>query len=195
MTENISAQVNGITLDLLKGNIVKQEVDAVVNAANTSLLGGGGVDGAIHLHAGPGLLEETRKLGGCKVGDAKITGGYNLPAKHIIHTVGPVYDLYYNPDAPQLLASAYRRSLEIAAAHNLKTIAFPAISTGAYRYPLVEASEIALKTVYEFTLENQDSSRGFELVRFVLYTSDAFNAFGKTLRQLAEKFPHHIRLT
>ena len=130
-------KVNQTIIELQQGNITKQDVDAIVNAANTSLLGGGGVDGAIRA-AGRELLEECRMLRGCKTGDAKITKGHNLPARHIIHTVGPTY---HNPDASALLTCAYQRSLEVAYENNIKTIAFPAISTGAFGYPLPEASD------------------------------------------------------
>lgn len=134
---------------VITGDITKLTVDVIVNAANTSLLGGGGVDGAIHRAAGPELVEECRKLNGCKVGQAKITKGYRLPARHVIHTVGPVWQGGGKGEA-DLLASCYRKSLELAVANGCQTIAFPAISTGIYRYPKEDAARIAVGTVADF---------------------------------------------
>src|SRR5688500_4443905 len=136
-------------IDVIQGDITKLNVDAIVNAANSSLLGGGGVDGAIHRAAGPGLLAECRTLGGCPTGGAKITGGYDLPARHVIHTVGPVW---HGGDAGEddLLAECYRNSLSLALQHGLRTVAFPAISTGAFGFPLKRATGIAVLEVTYF---------------------------------------------
>ncbi len=132
-------------IHLAQGDLTEFLVDAIVNAANNSLLGGGGVDGAIHRQAGPELLTECRSLGGCETGDAKITKGYSLPALHVIHTVGPVYRGGHSGEA-QKLANCYKRCFEVAAQSGLKSLAFPSISTGAYGYPINEACEIALRT-------------------------------------------------
>ena len=140
-------------IEVLKGDITKLEVDAIVNAANESLLGGGGVDGAIHRAAGSKLLEECRTLSGCKTGQSKITKGYNLPAKFVIHTVGPVWHGGKNNER-ELLKSCYTTALNLAKENGIKTIAFPAISCGVYRFPLEEACEIATNTVKEFITTN-----------------------------------------
>jgi len=173
-------KINNATLELVQGDITQQGTDAIVNAANPTLLGGGGVDGAIHRGAGPQLLEECRTLGGCKTGDAKITKGYNLKAKHVIHTVGPVYRRD-GKQAPELLASAYRRSLEVAGEKNLKSVAFPSISTGAYGYPLTEAAPIALKTVADYLKKHPD----IELVRFVLFDGKTLGVYEEALKKLS----------
>ena len=153
-------------VELVRGDITQQNTDAIVNAANTSLLGGGGVDGAIHRAGGPAILEECRRLGGCATGDAKITGGGRLRARFVIHTVGPVYGGGTRREA-ELLASAYRRSLEVAVANGVRSLAVPSISTGAYRFPIAEAATVALRTVTEFLATNPGA---LDLVRFVLFS-------------------------
>jgi len=157
-------------LEVLQGDITKLKVDAIVNAANSSLLGGGGVDGAIHRAAGPGLLEECRTLGGCRTGEAKITKGYNLPARWVIHTVGPIWQ-GGTQNEDELLASCYRNSLALAREHGIRTIAFPAISTGAYGFPMERAARIAVREVKRFL--QQDTT--LEKVILVAYDKRAYD--------------------
>jgi len=166
----------GTEIGLARGDITKLDVDAIVNAANTTLLGGGGVDGAIHRAAGPELVVECRTIGGCRPGEAKITCGYNLPARFIIHTVGPVWRGGGRGEA-EVLASCYRNSLQLAVGNGIKTIAFPAISCGAYRYPVSEASQIAVETTREF-LANSDK---IDKLIFVVATDEIFAAYRRLL--------------
>jgi O-acetyl-ADP-ribose deacetylase (regulator of RNase III) len=158
-------------IELWQGDITTLQVDAIVNAANSSLLGGGGVDGAIHRAAGPQLLAECKTLGGCATGEAKITGGYRLPARHVIHTVGPVY--HNRPEDPKLLASCYRNSLRLAVENEVRTIAFPAISCGVYRYPLEEACRIAVDTVREALQKDQT----LEKVIFAVFSAELYDLY------------------
>jgi len=171
--------IQDATVELIQGDITLQETDAIVNAANHSLLGGGGVDGAIHRAGGPAILAECKRLNGCATGDAKITSGGNLKARYVIHTVGPVYRDGKSGE-PELLASCYRRSLETALEHSLKTVAFPSVSTGVYGYAYDEAAGIALSTVKKFLEENS----GIERVRFVLFNEPVYKAFENAMKRI-----------
>lgn len=173
------AQINHAIIELVQGDITQQATDAIVNAANSSLLGGGGVDGAIHRAAGPELLAETRQLGGCQTGDAKISRGYRLKAKYVIHAVGPIYQSH-NVLVAEQLASAYKRSLELTEANGIRTISFPSISTGAYGYPLEEAAPIALKTVIDYVAQHSHIDRA----AFILFNEQAVDAYAFALAQL-----------
>ncbi len=164
-------------VELLEGDIVAQDVDALVNAANSSLLGGGGVDGAIHRAAGPELLAECRTLGGCPTGQARLTRGYHLKARFVIHAVGPVYRGH--PQDAELLSAAHHSSLELASGHQIRSLAFPAISTGAYGYPLDEAAQIALQTVERYLEAHPE----IELVRFVLWGEHARTAYQRAAQE------------
>jgi O-acetyl-ADP-ribose deacetylase (regulator of RNase III) len=163
-------------LALARGDITKLAIDAIVNAANTALLGGGGVDGAIHRAAGPQLLAECKTLAGCRSGEAKITRGYSLPARFVIHTVGPVWSGGESGE-PETLANCYRNSLQIAVTNDVRTIAFPAISCGVYRYPIVDAARIAVDTTSEFLRENNS----VEQVTFVVSTDEIYEAYRRLL--------------
>ncbi len=171
--------INTSTLELVQGDITRQEVDAIVNAANETLLGGGGVDGAIHRAAGPELLAECRTLGGCPTGSAKITRGYKLRARYVIHAVGPIYrDGKHNEAA--LLASAYRTALELASQHQCASVAFPAISTGAYGYPMEDAARIAFRTIIDYLEQHPE----IKLVRMVLYDARAYTIHARVLEEV-----------
>ena len=163
-------------IDIVRGDITTFDVDAIVNAANTTLLGGGGADGAIHRAAGPELLAECRTLGGCLPGQAKITRGHRLSARFVIHTVGPIYRCGKHGEA-QTLANCYRNSLRLAVENDIKTIAFPAISCGAYGYPIREAAHIALKTTREFL----GATDKMDKVIFVLWSEDVYKAYRQVL--------------
>jgi O-acetyl-ADP-ribose deacetylase len=164
-------------IEILRGDITNLEVDAIVNAANTTLLGGGGVDGAIHRAAGAELLAECRTLGGCEPGQAKITRGYHLPARFVIHTVGPVWRGGKHDEA-RILANCYRNSLQLAVENQIKTIAFPAISCGAYGYPVEEAAHIAFKTTRDFLTTNDELQK----VIFVIWGEDVYDAYGRMMK-------------
>src|SRR5438128_3836254 len=163
-------------IEIIQGDITKLDVDAIVNAANTTLLGGGGVDGAIHRAAGAELLAECRTLGGCEPGKAKITRGYRLPARFVIHTVGPIWRGGKHGE-PETLADCYRNSLQLAVENGIKTIAFPAISCGAYGYPIEEATQIALKTTREFILSTDKIAK----VIFVLWGGEIYEEYRRLL--------------
>jgi O-acetyl-ADP-ribose deacetylase len=178
---NANATINGRVLELALGDITAQDVDAIVNAANNSLAGGGGVDGAIHRAGGPAIMEETRRRypDGCPTGSAVISGASKLRAKYVIHAVGPVWR-GGQVGEEQLLASAYRTALELAAEHGCRSVALPALSTGAYRYPLDEAARIAINTAANF-LKQLPADSPLNLVRFVLFSADALTAFEQAL--------------
>ncbi len=171
--------INKGIISLIEGDITKQETDAIVNAANKSLLGGGGVDGAIHKAGGPEILEECKKTGGCETGDAVLTTGGKLNASYVIHAVGPIYRGGLNNER-QMLENAYLNSLKLASSNKINRISFPSISTGAYGYPLEEAAEIALRTVINYLKENSD----IDLIRFVLFGEKTLGVYEKTLKKL-----------
>jgi O-acetyl-ADP-ribose deacetylase (regulator of RNase III) len=168
-------------IEILQGDITRLEVDAIVNAANPSLLGGGGVDGAIHRAAGPKLLEACRAVGGCPTGEARITGGYNLPARNVIHTVGPVYS--GKAEDSRLLSRCYANSLHLAVKHHVTSIAFPAISCGVYGYPVKEACKIAMDTACSFLRDNSNIAK----VIFIVFSSENFEIYSEYFRNLADE--------
>lgn len=171
-------------IQTVMGDITKvDDLEAIVNAANNSLLGGGGVDGAIHRAAGPELLAECRTLHGCETGEAKITKAYRLPCKYVIHTVGPVWHGGKHGES-SLLENAYRNSLQCTVDNGIKTLAFPSISTGVYRYPVEQAASIAVKTVRDFCVQNPGK---IETVRFVLFSADALSAYDKAIGEYRVK--------
>jgi O-acetyl-ADP-ribose deacetylase (regulator of RNase III) len=172
----METRINNTTLSIVQGDITREDTEAIVNAANTTLLGGGGVDGAIHRAGGPKILEECRALGGCPTGEARITTGGDLKAGYVIHTVGPVYR-GGNSGESLLLANCYRHSLEIASGKGIRSISFPAISTGAYGYPVSEAARIALETTIRYAKGHPE----IDLVRFVLFTQSDLKAWEKAL--------------
>jgi len=175
----MEVKINSATLALVQGDITKEETDAIVNAANSGLRGGGGVDGAIHRAGGSSIMEECRKIGYCPTGQAVVTTGGNLKAKHVIHTVGPVYKGGARGEA-NLLKSAYLESLKQVTKKDAKSVSFPAISAGIYGYPLNEAARIAIKTTIDYLKEN----KGIELVRFVLFDKKIYDIFSEELRKL-----------
>ena len=166
-------------LELVQGDITQQDTEAIVNAANSSLLGGGGVDGAIHRAGGPQILEECRKIGGCPPGEARITSGGKLKARYVIHTVGPIYYGGQSGEA-QTLANAYRNSLALASQRGIKSLSFPSISTGAYGYPIEAAAAIALRSVIDYLQAHPE----MELVRFVLFGQSAYDVYKKAVEGL-----------
>ena len=176
-------RIDAASLSLVRGDITKERVDAIVNAANERLMGGGGVDGAIHRAGGPAIAAECSEIrarqGGCPTGQAVITSGGNLPARHVIHTVGPVWR-GGSAGEPELLASCYRESLGLAAGHGIRTVAFPSISTGVYGYPLAAAAAVALDTVKEFL----ETHHGIDEVRFLLFNDDACRCFSDALKKM-----------
>jgi O-acetyl-ADP-ribose deacetylase len=172
-------KINNSTLVITQGDLTKETTDAIVNAANQNLAGGGGVDGAIHRAGGPLIMQECRKIGGCRTGHAVITTGGNLKAKYVIHTVGPRYQ-GGNKEEATLLSSAHLESLKLASARKIKSIAFPAISTGIYGYPTHDAAQIALKTTIEYLKEHGD----IKLVRFVLFDRTTYDVFTEELKKL-----------
>ncbi len=171
--------INRSILELVRGDITEQETDAIVNAANSRLAGGGGVDGAIHRAGGPSIMESCRKIGHCPTGTAVITPAGLLPARHVIHAVGPIWR-GGNRNEAALLAGAYQQSLALASEHSIKSVAFPSISTGAYGYPVEKASRIALATVIEYLQDHPE----VELVRFVLFSEKAFEVYRTALEEL-----------
>ncbi len=177
----MDVKIGNATLSIVEGDITRETTDAIVNAANSGLKGGGGVDGAIHRAGGPKIMEECRTIGYCATGQAVITTGGNLKAKYVIHTVGPVYRGVGRNES-ELLKSAYLESLKLASRKGLKSISFPAISTGAYGYPVSEAARIALKTAIDYLKEHAD----IEMVRFVLFGKPAYDVFGEELKKLNE---------
>jgi len=176
----VRATVHQSTLEILQGDITQQDTEAIANAANSALAGGGGVDGAIHRTGGPTLMSELRaKYKGCPTGSAVITSGGNLKANYVIHAVGPRYS--GSPKDPELLSSAYRKSLELCSQNKISSVAFPSISTGIYGYPVEEASRIALKTVMDY-LKNHPE---IKLVRFVLFDSNTFDVYKESLKEFS----------
>ena len=175
----MEVRVGASTLELMEGDITRQDTDAVVNAANDALRPGGGVDGAIHRAGGPAIEAACRQLGGCPAGEARVTTGGNLKARYVIHTVGPIYQDGGHRE-PELLASCYRESLKLASARGIKSLAFPSISTGVYGYPIEDAARIALKTVTGYLAHHPEIER----VRLVLFGRSAYEVYAKTLRAL-----------